>query len=70
MDMWHQPNVWVQDRQETTAAQRYGIRTFVYSRRRPFHPQRYFFLGVFHNMTASLSVDVGSLKNTCNMCKT
>lgn len=28
-------------RQETTAAERFGIRSFVYKRRLPFHPQRY-----------------------------
>ena len=28
------------DRQETTAAKQYGIRSFVYSRRRPFHSRR------------------------------
>ncbi len=28
------------ERGETRAAQRFGIRNFVYSRRRPFHPQR------------------------------
>lgn len=28
-------------RQETTAAARFGIRSFVYMRRRPFHPHRY-----------------------------
>ncbi|EFN50788.1 hypothetical protein CHLNCDRAFT_33359 [Chlorella variabilis] len=28
------------ERQETTAAQRFGIKSFVYARRRPFHPQR------------------------------
>ena len=27
-------------RQETTAAERFGIRSFVYKRRLPFHPQR------------------------------
>ena len=27
-------------RQETTAARRFGIKSFVYARRRPFHPQR------------------------------
>jgi G3E family GTPase len=26
--------------QQTTAAERFGIWTFVYARRRPFHPQR------------------------------
>ena len=29
------------ERQETTAASRFGIRSFVYKRRLPFHPQRY-----------------------------
>lgn len=29
------------DRQETTAASRFGIKSFVYRRRLPFHPQRY-----------------------------
>ena len=28
------------DRQETTAASRFGIKSFVYRRRLPFHPQR------------------------------
>ena len=28
------------ERGETRAASRFGIRNFVYSRRRPFHPQR------------------------------
>ncbi|KAL4424848.1 hypothetical protein ABPG77_011098 [Micractinium sp. CCAP 211/92] len=28
------------ERQETTAAKRFGIKSFVYARRRPFHPQR------------------------------
>lgn len=29
------------DRQETTAASRFGIKSFVYRRRLPFHPQRW-----------------------------